>query len=108
MEEQVYTLGVWHVKEGREAEFVIAWKELGAVFYRKGLYDKAVQFLTRARAVAPDDARVWYSLGLAQEARPSRRSTICKSPRPTSPRPCSALQGPVQSGANWAVSSGQA
>jgi hypothetical protein len=32
MEEQLYTLGVWHVKEGREAEFVIAWKELGAVF----------------------------------------------------------------------------
>ena len=31
MEEQVYTLGVWHVKEGREAEFVIAWKELDAV-----------------------------------------------------------------------------
>src|SRR6266568_4699011 len=35
-------------------------------------------------------------------------NTICKSPRPTSPRPCSALQNPVQSGANWAVSSGQA
>ena len=32
MEEQVYTLGVWHVKEGREAEFVSAWKELGAIF----------------------------------------------------------------------------
>jgi len=32
MEEQVYTLGVWHAKEGRKAEFVIAWKELGAVF----------------------------------------------------------------------------
>jgi tetratricopeptide (TPR) repeat protein len=44
-------------------------KELGAVFYKKGLYDKAVQFLNRARGVAPDDARVWYSLGLAQEAR---------------------------------------
>jgi cytochrome c-type biogenesis protein CcmH/NrfG len=44
-------------------------KELGAVFYRKGLYDKSVQFLTRARGAAPDDARVWYALGLAQEAR---------------------------------------
>jgi cytochrome c-type biogenesis protein CcmH/NrfG len=44
-------------------------KELGAVFYRKGLYDKSVQFLLRARAVAPDDARVFYALGLAQEAR---------------------------------------
>lgn len=44
-------------------------KELGAVFYQKGLYDKAVQFLGRARGIAPDDARVWYALGLAQEAR---------------------------------------
>jgi tetratricopeptide (TPR) repeat protein len=44
-------------------------KELGAVFYKKGLYDKAAQFLTRARGVAPGDARVWYALGLAQEAR---------------------------------------
>jgi cytochrome c-type biogenesis protein CcmH/NrfG len=44
-------------------------KELGAVFYKKGLYDKSVQFLNRARGAAPDDARIWYSLGLAQEAR---------------------------------------
>jgi tetratricopeptide (TPR) repeat protein len=44
-------------------------KELGAVFYKKGLYDKSVQFLTRARGLAPNDARVFYSLGLAQEAR---------------------------------------
>jgi hypothetical protein len=32
MEDQLYTLGVWHVKEGREPEFIAAWKELGAVF----------------------------------------------------------------------------
>ena len=44
-------------------------KELGAVFYKKGLYDKSVQFLTRARGLAPGDARVFYALGLAQEAR---------------------------------------
>src|SRR5262245_48784005 len=44
-------------------------KELGAVFYKKGLYDKSVQFLTRARGLAPEDARLWYALGLAQEAR---------------------------------------
>jgi Tfp pilus assembly protein PilF len=44
-------------------------KELGAVFYKKGLYDKSVQFLTRARGIAPDDARIWYALGLAQEGR---------------------------------------
>src|SRR5262245_27402795 len=44
-------------------------KELGAVFYKKGLYDKSVQFLGRARGLAPGDARIFYALGLAQEAR---------------------------------------
>jgi tetratricopeptide (TPR) repeat protein len=44
-------------------------KELGAVFYKKGLYDKSVQFLGRARGLAPDDARIFYALGLTQEAR---------------------------------------
>lgn len=27
-----YTLGVWRVKPDREREFVVAWKELGAIF----------------------------------------------------------------------------
>jgi tetratricopeptide (TPR) repeat protein len=44
-------------------------KELGAVFYKKGLYDKSVQFLGRARGLAPGDARIFYALGLTQEAR---------------------------------------
>jgi hypothetical protein len=32
MEEQVYTVGMWQVKQGMESEFVAAWKELSAVF----------------------------------------------------------------------------
>lgn len=32
MNEVVYTLGVWRVREGREEEFIAAWKDLGAVF----------------------------------------------------------------------------
>ena len=32
MEDQVYTLGVWHVKERHEAEFIAAWKDLGRIF----------------------------------------------------------------------------
>lgn len=32
MLEGVYTLGVWRVKPGREAEFITAWKELGRTF----------------------------------------------------------------------------
>ena len=30
--EQLYTLGVWRVKAGREDEFIRAWKALGNVF----------------------------------------------------------------------------
>jgi hypothetical protein len=32
MEMEIYTLGVWHVRDGSQEEFVSAWKELGAVF----------------------------------------------------------------------------
>jgi heme-degrading monooxygenase HmoA len=30
--DRVYTLGVWRVKPGREAEFIGAWKDLGTLF----------------------------------------------------------------------------
>lgn len=32
MLERVYTLGVWRVRPGREAEFITAWKDLGRIF----------------------------------------------------------------------------
>lgn len=32
MAERVYTLGRWRVREGKEGEFIVAWKELGKVF----------------------------------------------------------------------------
>lgn len=32
MLEGVYTLGVWRVRPGREAEFITSWKELGRIF----------------------------------------------------------------------------
>jgi len=32
MEGQIYTVGVWHVKPGHEADFVAAWKELSDIF----------------------------------------------------------------------------
>jgi tetratricopeptide (TPR) repeat protein len=48
-------------------------RELGSAFYRKGLYDKALQWLMKARAAAAGDpleeARALYAVGLAQEAR---------------------------------------
>ena len=44
-------------------------KELGVVFYDKRLYDKAALWLQKALAVAPDDARAHYALGLVHEAR---------------------------------------
>lgn len=32
MSDEVYTLGVWRVKEGQQSEFVETWKELGRFF----------------------------------------------------------------------------
>lgn len=32
MKQQIYTLGEWHVREGRQQEFIAAWKELGTIF----------------------------------------------------------------------------
>ena len=32
MQQPVYTLGVWHVPENKQEEFIIAWKELGDIF----------------------------------------------------------------------------
>ena len=32
MKQPIYTLGVWHVQEGRQQEFIDAWKELGTIF----------------------------------------------------------------------------
>ena len=45
------------------------YKDLGVVFYDKRLYDKAVQWLSKAVAAAPGDARAHYALGLTHEAR---------------------------------------
>jgi tetratricopeptide (TPR) repeat protein len=67
-------------------------RELGGAFYRKGLYDKALQWLLKARAAATGDpieeARALYAVGLAQEARrdagaaiAAYRSAIEKDPR---------------------------
>jgi quinol monooxygenase YgiN len=32
MHETIYTLGVWRVKPEHEADFIAAWKDLGAIF----------------------------------------------------------------------------
>ena len=34
MADVIYTLGVWRVKPGKEAEFIEAWKWLGGIFSR--------------------------------------------------------------------------
>jgi tetratricopeptide (TPR) repeat protein len=48
-------------------------RELGSLFYKKHLYDKAVQWLMKGRAAAHQDrleeARALYAIGLVQEAR---------------------------------------
>jgi tetratricopeptide (TPR) repeat protein len=48
-------------------------RELGSLFYRKALHDKALQWLLKARTASRDDpaaeARAAYAIGLVQEAR---------------------------------------
>ncbi|GAC1352204.1 MAG: hypothetical protein NVSMB1_12740 [Polyangiales bacterium] len=44
-------------------------RALGTVFYRKGLYDKAVRYLGRALFIDPSDARGHYALGVVHDAR---------------------------------------
>jgi tetratricopeptide (TPR) repeat protein len=48
-------------------------RELGSLFYRKALYDKALQWLLKAsvaaRAEPAEEARAAYAIGLVQEAR---------------------------------------
>ncbi len=34
MSDEVYTLGAWRVKDGKQSEFVVAWQELGRYFNR--------------------------------------------------------------------------
>ncbi|HEX6249997.1 MAG TPA: hypothetical protein VFZ56_01030 [Gemmatimonadaceae bacterium] len=56
--EQVYTLALWRVKPGREAEFIAAWRDLGEAFARlqrppgKGTLVQAVS-----------DPQLFYSFG---------------------------------------------
>lgn len=58
MEGEAYTLGVWRVKEGREGEFVEAWKALSDYFL--GLPNPPGPG-TPVRGV--DDPRLFYSFG---------------------------------------------
>lgn len=59
-----------------EPENASVLKELGIVFYDKRLYDKAAGWLSKAVAVAPDDARARYALGLCEEARKNIAAAI--------------------------------
>lgn len=58
-EGQVYTLGVWHVKEGRQGEFVLAWKELGAIFASLPQRPSGKGILIQSTS----DATLFYSFG---------------------------------------------
>ena len=36
MSDEIYTIGAWRVKDGKQAEFVEAWKALGRYFRSQG------------------------------------------------------------------------
>lgn len=59
MKEQLYTLGIWRVKEGREEQFVAAWKELGAIFAALPQPPASKGILLQSTT----DPRMFYSFG---------------------------------------------
>jgi heme-degrading monooxygenase HmoA len=59
MQEMVYTLGVWRVKPGQEAEFIAAWKALGEIF--AGLEHPPAGTGTLIQSVS--DPALFYSFG---------------------------------------------
>lgn len=58
MSEEVYTLGAWRVRDGKQSEFVDAWKALGSYF--RGLPHPPGEG-TLLQSV--DDAKLFYSFG---------------------------------------------
>ncbi len=75
MEQQVYTLGVWHVSENRHQDFINAWKELGDVFASlpdppgKGVLVQSVSDPTLFYSFGP-----WNSLEAVESMRNDQRA----------------------------------
>lgn len=75
MEQQVYTLGVWHVYEGQQQEFINAWKELGEIFGSlpdppgKGILIQSTSDSTLFYSFGP-----WYSLEAIEAMRNDHRA----------------------------------
>ena len=75
MNEQIYTLGVWRVKQGRESEFVRAWKELGAISGKGSVADVAAM-----RADSRAQAGISKLRELCTEATPGTYRVVAESP----------------------------
>lgn len=58
MSDEVYTLGVWRVKDGKQSEFVEAWKALGRYF--RGLENPPGEG-TLVQSI--DEPHLFYSFG---------------------------------------------
>lgn len=58
MPDEVYTLGVWRVREGKENEFVEAWKGLGS-FFRSLPHPPGIGTLLQSL----EDPQQFYSFG---------------------------------------------
>ncbi len=59
MAETVYTLGVWRVREGKEGEFIEAWKGLGRLFAQLPMPPGGKGTLVQSLS----DPRLFYSFG---------------------------------------------
>jgi heme-degrading monooxygenase HmoA len=76
MEQQIYTLGAWHVQDGKQQEFIQAWKELGEVFSSldkppsgKGVLIQSTSDSEQFYSFGP-----WDSMEAVQEMRNNQRA----------------------------------
>jgi hypothetical protein len=103
MQHQVYTLGVWTVHEGRQSDFIAAWKRLGEMFAAlpnppagKGVLIQStstptlfysfgpwhdVQHVEAMRASPEAQAGIRELLDLCTEATPGTFRVVAESPQ---------------------------
>ncbi len=59
MAEEIYTLGMWRAKPGKEAEFIAAWQAMGQTFRNLPLAPTGVGTLVQSLS----DLSLFYSFG---------------------------------------------
>jgi hypothetical protein len=76
MEQQIYTLGAWHVQDGKQQEFIQAWKDLGEIFLQldKPPVGKGILIQSTSDSVLFYSFGPWNNLDDVEEMRNNERA----------------------------------